>query len=374
VRFAVVRVPGGHPPLPSDADLRSLVRVALSASLEREEGRDVRFTLVYTPPRADDPLRFSEPLPLRSDTIRRIAPAVDPGRGLGVSFGNATRESELRIWGVTRRREDAVEVAAMAPGRVVVRFGLTNIARFNGTRCSVPKTGATEAVEALAYLVACGPDESYVLPAYLLQLAVSTRNHGHGGTFLIVPSKREHRPKGVTVHFPLDPWFTALARRYRSSLAHYRAVWRDDEHPLYLLAMDHDIGSFLEQGAPSPEAVGVITTVSRLAAVDGAVLLNVGLSVGGAGAFVRMGSSEDKVSWREWKPGTSADSAVWPRRAGRVTGLGGARHQSASWFVRRHRGALAVVCSQDGGITILTCPPGADALLLIARHVEQAIP
>jgi hypothetical protein len=92
------------------------------------------------------------------------------------------------------------------------------------------------------------------------------------------------------------------------------------------------------------------------------------LTVVAAGTFVPMVAREDRVSWMEWQPG----EADWQDREGRVTDLGGARHQSAVSFIRSNRGALAAVCSQDGGITLMSWP-SEEKVALVARHVEQAV-
>jgi hypothetical protein len=74
------------PPLPPAACLRMILETAFFASFAREEGRELRFVLCCAPttviPREGEGavpvVHFEHPRPLTPDTLRSLAPAVNP--------------------------------------------------------------------------------------------------------------------------------------------------------------------------------------------------------------------------------------------------------------------------------------------------------
>ena len=75
------------PPLPADSDLRHILSTAFFASLEREEGRNLRFVLCCAPDysvlrdglgEAVPVVPISPPRPVSVEAIRALAPAVSP--------------------------------------------------------------------------------------------------------------------------------------------------------------------------------------------------------------------------------------------------------------------------------------------------------
>lgn len=86
-RTFVSRHASPAPPLPGPRALRHLLETAFFASLEREEGRDLRFTLVCSPTLeivrdgADEAVpvvQLHSPRPLTVEALRSIAPAINP--------------------------------------------------------------------------------------------------------------------------------------------------------------------------------------------------------------------------------------------------------------------------------------------------------
>jgi hypothetical protein len=76
----------------------------------------------------------------------------------------------------------------------------------------------------------------------------------------------------------------------------------------------------------------------------------------------------DPGTWLEWCPGRDK----WKGKTGTLADLRGTRHQSAFAFVIEHRDSMAVVCSQDGNITMLAWP-SREKSPLVVRNVEQAV-
>ncbi len=116
---------GAPPPLPSPDDLRQILAAAFFASLEREEGRPLRFVLCCSPDL--DVVRdgFGEmvpvvplevPRPLSVGSIRSLAPAVNPDNAaMLIRFPRAGgRTSQCEIAGILHAGEN---VARARSGR-----------------------------------------------------------------------------------------------------------------------------------------------------------------------------------------------------------------------------------------------------------------
>lgn len=364
IRYTVVRVQGGRPPVPTTNALRHLVRVALEASLAREEGREVVATLIFNPPTqvSEATFRFKSALSLDAETIRRLAPAVGAGLGLGV-FQKPS--GDLAIWGIAERRQDAVEVRAIQPGRVVAKFGLVNVAFFEGYRCQLVGCTLSDLLHALSRL-ATVTAEGYLLVPYLVHLGMEIRTRGHGGCVVLLPATAKSSAEGVRI----DPPVVALKEQYETTMADFERSMRDSPHEneMYLLSVLPDVEALFEGSVP-PKTARAVKAVGGLALVDGAVLFDQNLALLQFGAILK-GGDKKKQSWiwDEWAPGQR-----WRRRRNaNISELGGTRHRSAFRFVVKNRGAVALICSQDGAISMMAQPPRS-RYPLIARGIERAV-
>ncbi|HEX9610883.1 MAG TPA: hypothetical protein VF978_03275 [Gemmatimonadales bacterium] len=322
--------------LPDAGAVERIVDAAFWASLRREEGRVPTISLAYLPPdEAGHPLRFERPLPLDPATLTRLAPAVErPGIHLGV-----WRESgEPYVWGATRTLPPwCFVLEVVEPGLLVIKhrrpdpggkFG--NVAVLEGDQVAI--------VDAEGALAAECPDFVSSLLAFdtpgsdgqgvLLQLALSMRAHGHGGSLLVVPHGTDGWRRSILwpVRYTVAPPFSKLGDLMRKAAAEREdGVWRE----AFRAAID---------------AVGGLT------AVDGAAVLSDRWDVLAFGAKIgrRAGSGPvERVLVTEPIVGR-APVSVHP------DDLGGTRHLSAAQFVHEQRDALALVASQDGHFTVFS--------------------
>lgn len=99
-----------HNPLPPFNQIKKVVEIAFLASLEREEGRPIRFALVIADPEIGGKsstvkrppeylLHLKTPLPLTVDSIAKLAPALDPSVS-AMAVGPVTAGDEVTIWGI----------------------------------------------------------------------------------------------------------------------------------------------------------------------------------------------------------------------------------------------------------------------------------
>jgi hypothetical protein len=160
----------------------------------------------------------------------------------------------------------------------------------------------------------------------VVQLAVSMRAHGRGGSLLLVPAGSETWRESIVLPMPyaVSPPFSELANLLR-------------EHP--------------EPGARRiwQEALGrSVDAIAGLTGVDGAVLLNDQHELIGFGA---------KIARRLGWPRVEQVTVTEPIEGAKPTvvhseQLGGTRHLSAAQFVQDQRDAVALIASQDGRFTI----------------------
>lgn len=123
-------------PRPSPEALRELVLMAFYASLEREEGLELRFALAYVDRaglHADHggadlwaPLELAAPLPLSVDAVAKLANANDPWRSVIAVGGPAGALEILGIIRTGRARTlawDCLVLRATAPGHLQAFVG-----------------------------------------------------------------------------------------------------------------------------------------------------------------------------------------------------------------------------------------------------------
>jgi hypothetical protein len=159
----------------------------------------------------------------------------------------------------------------------------------------------------------------------LVQLAVSMRAHGRGGSLLVVPSLGDAWRESLVspISYAVAPPFSALAELARSSTDETDKLNR------------------------------TIDAVAGLSAVDGAVVLTDQYEVLGFGA---------KITRRSGHPLVEQVIVTEPIQGGEAIlvhpeKLGGTRHLSAAQFVQDQQDCAALVASQDGRFTVFEWSP-----------------
>ncbi|SPF36989.1 conserved hypothetical protein [Candidatus Sulfopaludibacter sp. SbA4] len=327
-------------PLPNAETIEALIDAAFWASLRREETYLPRISLAFlSPSEAPHPILFERPMRLAPAGLARVAPAVErPGIHLGVWPG----QDELLVWGATRAIPVlcfVLEVAA--PGLLVVKHHsgeesrkFINVAVLEGDRIKFIEERASGR-----------PDPPLLSAITMVQLAVSMRAHGRGGSLLVVPAGTESWRESIVQPLPyaVSPPFGELAA--------------------------------LNQETPDPtarhlwqEAIGpAVADVGGLTAVDGAVVLNNRYELLGFGA---------KIARRHYWPPVEQVMLTEPVE-GAVPSLvhpeeiGGTRHSSAAQFVHDQRDAVALVASQDGRFTVFEWSPTEE--MVHAHRVETLL-
>ncbi len=322
--------------MPDTSCVEAMIEAAFWASLRREESYLPRISLAYVAPDTVKwPLKFERRLPLAAQPLARLAPAVErPGIHLGVWHEG----EQFSVWGTASRLPPSCFVLeVIGPGLLIVKHSrgddsgkFVNVAVFQGDEVKLIDEQATRLPD--------GPDllrsllgfatrhASAQAPNVLIQLAVSMRAHGHGGSLLVVPSNSELWLESVAqpVLYALVPPFSAL-----SELMQDRA--EKNSHRRWMNALGRAVDG-----------------VAGLTAVDGATVITDRHDVLAFGVKI--------VRRHEWPQVTEVifTEPIEGARAEVVdpAQLGGTRHLSAAQFVHDQRDAVALVASQDGRFTV----------------------
>ena len=340
--------------VPDARAVEQIVDAAFWSSLRREEGRAPRISLAYLPP-STRALLLKRPLPLDPATLTRLAPAAErPGIHVGI-WSDGERPY---VWGATRTLPpfcfvlEVVDAGLLVikhrradPGDGAAKFG--NVAVLQGDQVKVVDAEGVRSLRCpqfvtslLAFDVPAGRGESV-----LLQLALSMRAHGHGGSLLVVPRGSEEWRQSILwpVMYAVSPPFSALADLKRAAPE----------------------GQGI--GAETPGFRAAIEAIGGLTAVDGATVLSDQWEVLAFGA---------KIGRRAGSVPVERLMVIEPI-VGRVpvaahpAELGGTRHLSAAQFVHEQRDALALVASQDGEFTVFSWSAPED--VVHAYRVESLL-
>ncbi|MEX0747714.1 MAG: putative sensor domain DACNV-containing protein, partial [Rhodothermales bacterium] len=239
------------------------MEAAFWASLRREEGRDPKISLALLPPElAGEVQMLAEPIHLVSDELARLAPAViRPGIHLGVWPDN---DGALTVWGMARSLpwicfvleviEPGLLVVKYRRGEGIGKFG--NIAVLKGEEARLVDervSGMTDYPPVLKSLLSFDGKMSFRdSAAVLVQLALSMRAHGHGGTLLVIPPENRS-------------WKDSLVRPLLYEIRAPRSE--------ILRVMNRDVGEE-NQSAERDEMNRAVDAVAGLTAVDGATVFS----------------------------------------------------------------------------------------------------
>jgi hypothetical protein len=343
----------GDAPVPDADVVERIVDAAFWASLRREEGRVPKVSLAYLAPGAARyPLLLERPLPLDPATLTRVAPAAErPGIHVGVWRDGAG--GEPYIWGTTRTLPPLCFVLEVVESGLLVvkhrranqddgggKFG--NVAVLEGERLKVLDDRSLMSAECPDFVTSLLAFDTRggMRQSLLLQLALSMRAHGHGGSLLVVPHGSNAWRESVVwpVRYAVSPPFARLGELARAADPSSRETLR-----------------------------GAIDAIGGLTAVDGATvltdrwdLLAFGVKIGrrpGSEPVERLLVTEPIVG--------QAPVVAHPAE------LGGTRHLSAAQFVYEQRDALALVASQDGQFTVFSWDDEGD--VVHAYRVESLL-
>lgn len=301
--FAAAKIP-----IPEPVALRHLLETAFDASLTFDEGRSctmlLRFLVGETPATVTS---FASPHECSVESLRRLSPAVGTTRASSLVF--TVIDGVPMIVGLDSSSKASLQksfaVRVIGPGRVDIEWANARLVtcRPDGVRYASDNDAFTGAFAAEL-------TEALTASAAIPSLGVTVeriREAGHGGSIWILPSAADDEHAALNVGYRMDV-DGATPRRDGDDgqLAH-----------LHLLA--------------------------DVASLDGAVLIDRELNLVGFGVFMDVISD---ATVEVFVPGGGFRTASGAE-------IGGGRHRSAAAFCRKHEQGIAVVISQDGGISVI---------------------
>jgi hypothetical protein len=332
--------------LPDPATLAALIDAAFWTSLRREEGYIPRISLAFVAPeQVGDSISLSVPLSLEPKDLTKLAGAVER---IGLHLGVWPQKGELLVWGIARNLPAfCVILEVILPGLLVVKQSpweesgkFINIAVLQGDEIKIidPQAAISPAfptlLASLLRLESQFATDSTV--NVLLQLAVSIRTHGRGGTLLVVPTGSNAWAESILqpITYSVVPPFSGLADLMRKDAA----------------------------GKPSrrwEDALGrAIDGIAGLTAVDGATLITADYKLLAFGAkIVRRVNSRQVAQVIVTEPIEGGRPVI-----AEPAQFGGTRHLSAAQFVHDQRDAIALVASQDGRFTAFAWSPNEETV------------
>jgi len=321
------------------------VDAAFWASLRREEGYIPKISMaLVAPANVAHPLLFERSLPLESHPLSKLSGAVErPGIHLGVWHEG----EELRVWGTTHQLPaSTIVLEVVAPGLVVIKQSrgdesgkFINVAVLQGDDIKVVDQRAASVPDCPDLLTSLlGLDLRYDpgTVSVLIQLAVSMRAHGRGGTLLVVPDGTESWKESLLqpITYAVSPPFAALADlMLEDPDRRPKRRWQD-------------------------ALVRAVDGIAGLTAVDGAAVITVKHELLAFGA---------KILRRQGWPLVTQVIVTEPIEGSRAmvaepAQVGGTRHLSAAQFVHDQRDSIALVASQDGRFTVFAWSPCEEAV------------
>jgi hypothetical protein len=367
-------------PEPDAEAIELITDAAFWASLRHEEGYSPKISLAFLPPlQAGPSMIFERPIRLTPGALTRLAPAVErPGIHLGVwradtaghlvlqdaggsetsSAGSADARASaggsLVVWGATRTIPTYCFVLeVVAPGLLVVKHRtgqgagkFVNVAVLEGDQIKVLDPQATDfagsppLVKALLGIDAPNPAREPL--NVLLQLAVSMRAHGRGGSLLVVPAGNDAWRESIVrpISYGVAPPFSELGKLMLEN---------DSQHS------DRRRQDALRRA---------VDAIAGLTAVDGATIISDAYDLHAFGAKITrpdVAAQVERVVSAEPLKGAVA-RVVAPGE------LGGTRHISAAQFAQDQHDSIALVASQDGRFTIFAWSPADE--MVHAHRVE----
>ncbi len=328
-------------PLPTAAVVEAIIDATFWASLRKEEGHSPKISLAFLPPeQAGNPLLFKQRLPLNPGTLTKIAPGVERA---GIHLGIWIEEGELYVWGTTVSIPNFCFVLDVSePALLVIKhrriygFGkFTNIAVLKGDQVKMVDGDHTNLPDCPPMLLSL---LDLTAPSYwndsvnvLIQLAVSMRAHGRGGTLLVVSNDTKNWLQSIIkpIQYGIQPSFTGLSkllqqdRKEASQIFWQTALRREVEH------------------------------LAGLTAVDGATIISNDYELLAFGAKIGRAKGKENIDELLFSEPILGGAAVVIHPAK----VGGTRHLSAAQFVHDQRDATALVASQDGHFTIYSWSP-----------------
>ncbi len=401
-----------NPSFPSDEHLQSILDVIYHSSFTTEELRKTAVRIAYVLPKDtqgkdnflntyDPPIKLSEVISYNVGELLKITPAFSPNYSIIVVAPNndvspiKSEDNSLVIWGIMNIGQDYFNlingkssaafalpnflvIGVTAPGfltmstmgRVLlkIRNGQLVFPSINElSESAVGKHLADSAAQLYGDICkklntkVYSNDDSNEHPYQVYYRTIAnimrqTREHFHGGTFIIVPNEltiEDERLKDrINLKYKIQPLsiWDELVKEAVSNKKYFDKVFKKSITLSEL--KENGKQDTIREGAEQ-KIFEYEFFVSKLSSVDGAVLLNQRLDILGFGGEITASSSSLQIV----RKAHDAYGNKWTEVSIQSFGT---RHRSALRFCSSYENACAFVISQDGS---------AKAIKRVGSHV-----
>jgi len=309
--------------------------------LERDSGQAGR-----EPERAWFVVRFA-PIDLSPASLKRVARGTAYGRDLVVV---QKRNERLIISGLARRRErtdggDALRIAAPRPGVLILETFGEQMYRYDVGRTSPVATNVfLWDGPVRTALEACGfdKDQRWILAETLRNARASNR----GAIFICLPDALpEELRSEVRYRFAQPEMISTLARLHRSQILQRVASARPEGGNITAEEVGEGVDSAREEERIGADLAAAGEILAQLSAIDGAIVIERGFNVLGAGFIIPTGSGSLPQT-RHCFDALASKSEIRPIG-------GGARHAAGLRFAWDYPGSVVFVVSSAGPVTCI---------------------
>jgi len=330
----------GPETLPDRKQLENLVNAAFWASLRREEGRTLKFTLAYGSPSLETDFRFSQPRPCSVEAISKLAPAV--GNQIAYAGVSPSDAGELQLWGVTFGSH-GLQLTVLDPGQLIIKFVMENVAAISGNEAVLirdPYVIFSPCWDKFAPQVSSdqySPWSDRRIKVVLTALR-TMRGFDHGGVLVVVPNDNSwSKSLNGAIPYEADKPCSVLGEIIKTLNDPAEGQKAESDVRIY--------ESYLDT---------LSHALARLTSVDGATLVTFNLDIVGFGAKFCVRSEttsyssldqstliiSDPLDHDNHTQTINLDDCDW-----------GMRHRSAAQFIVENHDDVAFVVSQDGNVT-----------------------
>lgn len=321
--------------------LRMLLEEVYALSLLKNEGRPIVTTVCLLqqdnlPESA--PIVLPKPEEFSASTLRRLAPSV-PGAPFAIMCRDTGHGAEIKGWfRIERRRiglledqewegvrfEGGVWARILGPGDLEVwsshmlhTLGPVGSVRLMRSQLHLVRGNLFTALVELGLIASAA---TRLWP----RIVPVAQGLGHGGTFLVLPQTKAE----------------AIDASWRSSIGRMTEV---EGRALHELVAEYQSATSDEQHAKLERVLDAAQCLAYLSATDGCVIVDRTMRVLAFAAEILPGGADEDVVVTNHGPiatGTFDLRSV------------GTRHRSSVRFCSNHPGAVAIVLSQDGDVTL----------------------
>jgi hypothetical protein len=327
--------------VPDPEELATTLQVALWASVLRVEERPVKFMINLRPRGSTRAIPLQSSVELEAAQLATLSTATLPGVS-AVHVGRGAQRLEILGIDTLQTEPSAVQIDVQGAATVAIKAGSATVAFISGSEAEL----IDPAVYSRNLFVDASPhgdaDADAEREQRFRDIARAMHGQVRGGTLLVLCNHGESLPLGA----------------FSESLEAHHALQRPFDGLREIDAEESDLLQLLQAAASGSEARALLLRlraaelshsqylagVVRTTALDGAAV------VSSAGALLAFGC---KVRLTNTPQIRRTRPTLAPFQYVKLTDFGGTRHQSAARFVGRHSGTRAIICSQDGTISIL---------------------